>query len=74
MKNILSTLLVLSSIFLFTACSELSKAAQETTEAANNIKAEADEKINQVKQATDSTQKAIEAVSQAQNDIKAIGE
>lgn len=81
MKKILTaSLAVLIACATLTGCTEeIMKAKQETTEAVDNLKAEAinigegvQEKIDQVNQAKDSLEEAADAVNQAKEDLKAI--
>lgn len=77
--RLLSTLLL--ALFVLTGCDQVSKATEETLEAADNLKQEAidikegvEETVDQVNQAKDSVLNATDAVNQALTDVKAIGD
>lgn len=70
----------LAALLLLPACDKLSKATEETLEAADNIKQEAVdlkdgvvETVDQVNKAKNSILNATDAVNQAVTDVQSIG-
>lgn len=73
--------LLVATLLLLSGCSYFSTATQETLEAVDNVKQEAEaltnevkETVNQVNEAKNSVIEATDAVNKAVDDLQSIGE